>query len=258
MATQTGAIDLRAAKNAYDKADTADQNASAAQTSADQAQETADSILIYDHTYALDPTTKIATFTAYLYKGGVDVKTSYNPEWFTWYLKTESGESPILNAAGNNYGYTCEVDTTECGYGAEVIGRFTTIDDATALDTEGNTLTDGDGTDYTVRATGESVRIRDLSVSTVIYPSEKVLIVGNENEHLVTVRTLSDAVDKHYVHTQATAAATWEITHNLNKYPSVTVIDSAGSEVEGDIDYTSANVVTLTFSGAFSGKAYLN
>lgn len=61
-----------------------------------------------------------------------------------------------------------------------------------------------------------------------------------------------------YIHVQATPANPWEIPHNLNRYPSVTVIDSGDSVVEGDLVYTSANLVTITFSGAFSGKAYLN
>lgn len=61
-----------------------------------------------------------------------------------------------------------------------------------------------------------------------------------------------------YVHTQGIAASTWVITHNLGFYPNVTVIDSSGSEVEGDIVYTSSNVVTITFSAAFGGVAYLS
>lgn len=64
--------------------------------------------------------------------------------------------------------------------------------------------------------------------------------------------------DLSYTHVQATASATWLVTHNLGKIPSVTVIDSAGSEVEGDVAYTSANSLTLNFSAAFSGTAYLN
>lgn len=61
-----------------------------------------------------------------------------------------------------------------------------------------------------------------------------------------------------YSHTQGTASATWTITHNLDFYPNVTVLDSAGTIVEGEIAYTSRNQVVLTFSAAFSGKAYLS
>jgi len=61
-----------------------------------------------------------------------------------------------------------------------------------------------------------------------------------------------------YVHTQSVASAQWTIEHNLDKYPSVTVVDSAGTVVIGDCQYISRNAVVLSFIGAFSGKAYLN
>ena len=66
------------------------------------------------------------------------------------------------------------------------------------------------------------------------------------------------AKENTYIHTQSTASAEWRIQHNLDKYPSVTVVDSAGSVVIGDCQYISRNEVVLTFSGGFSGKAYLN
>lgn len=64
--------------------------------------------------------------------------------------------------------------------------------------------------------------------------------------------------DKDFVFIKSTPDSVWEITHNLDKYPSVTVVDSAGSVVIGDITYTSKSALTVTFSAAFSGKAYLN
>lgn len=43
----------------------------------------------------------------------------------------------------------------------------------------------------------------------------------------------SSANDKtyQYDHTEE-ASETWEITHNLGKYPSVTVVDTAGTMIE--------------------------
>jgi hypothetical protein len=61
-----------------------------------------------------------------------------------------------------------------------------------------------------------------------------------------------------YVHTQTSPSLNWTITHNLNKYPSVTIVDSAGTVVEGDIAYSNTNAVVVTFSSTFSGKAYFN
>ena len=64
--------------------------------------------------------------------------------------------------------------------------------------------------------------------------------------------------DKHYTHNQGTASATWNVTHNLNKFPSVTVVLSTGQKGYADVSYTDANNLTITFTGAESGKAYMN
>lgn len=64
--------------------------------------------------------------------------------------------------------------------------------------------------------------------------------------------------DKNYIHIQSSAAKEWDITHNLDKYPSATVVDSAGTIVIGECEYISRNELKIVFSGAFSGKAYLN
>jgi hypothetical protein len=65
-------------------------------------------------------------------------------------------------------------------------------------------------------------------------------------------------LDKNYIHTQSSASNTWTITHNLKKYPSVTIVDSGNNSVVGEIEYTSLDVVTLRFNASFSGKAYFN
>lgn len=64
--------------------------------------------------------------------------------------------------------------------------------------------------------------------------------------------------DLNHVHEQAVAAATWTVNHGLGKFPSVTVVDSAGEECEGEVQHTSASQCVLTFSAAFSGRAFLN
>ena len=66
-----------------------------------------------------------------------------------------------------------------------------------------------------------------------------------------------------YTHNQTSTSDTWVVTHNLHRFPSVTVVDSAGSIVVGTVVYNSNKQLTITFfsSGsalAFQGKAYLN
>lgn len=64
--------------------------------------------------------------------------------------------------------------------------------------------------------------------------------------------------DSNYVHDQMVPSALWVIQHNLGKFPSVTVFDSSGAEVEGFTAHTNAFRLTIEFSAAFSGIAYLN
>jgi hypothetical protein len=61
-----------------------------------------------------------------------------------------------------------------------------------------------------------------------------------------------------YTHTQGVSSTTWTINHGLGFYPNLTVQDSAGTIYEGEITYTNSDSLTVTFSSAFSGKAYLS
>lgn len=61
-----------------------------------------------------------------------------------------------------------------------------------------------------------------------------------------------------YIHEQATAASTWIINHNLNKYPAVSVVDSAENEIIASVKYQDANTCIIEMSSPFKGKAYLN
>ena len=61
-----------------------------------------------------------------------------------------------------------------------------------------------------------------------------------------------------FVFNQGVPATTWNIAHNLGKFPSITVIDTGDTVVQGEYTYVDNNNVTLKFSAAFAGKAYLN
>lgn len=60
-----------------------------------------------------------------------------------------------------------------------------------------------------------------------------------------------------YVHTQAVASDTWVINHNLGGQPTAVVLDSAGTQCEGTFSYQSNNTMTITFTAAFTGTAYI-
>ncbi len=67
-----------------------------------------------------------------------------------------------------------------------------------------------------------------------------------------------DMGDKNYVHPQEQASAIWTVRHNLNKFPSCTMVLSTGQQGYGDVTFIDENNLTITFAGAESGKAYIN
>lgn len=81
---------------------------------------------------------------------------------------------------------------------------------------------------------------------------------GSKVEIDLDIAYIKAQVREHYVHDQQVASTTWTVNHNMNKYPSVNIVDSANDEVTGDVKYNSLNQITITFTAAFSGKAYLN
>jgi hypothetical protein len=66
------------------------------------------------------------------------------------------------------------------------------------------------------------------------------------------------AADKNFVWPQNTASATWTVPHNLNKFPSCTMVLSTGQQGFGDVTFIDENNLTITFASAETGKAYIN
>jgi hypothetical protein len=100
-------------------------------------------------------------------------------------------------------------------------------------------LTDNDGTKTTVKLKGGTG-------ITLTQPA------SNE----ITIASLND--DANFIFTQVIPSATWNITHNLGKFCSVTVVNTSNEIVVGNVTYVNDNSLTITFSAPFSGKAYLN
>lgn len=102
---------------------------------------------------------------------------------------------------------------------------------------------------------GESGTTDPATVSTI----GGIIVGGGLNVTDTGLLSVSQAVyDRFYEFDQAFPASTWSIVHMMNKYPSVTVIDSAGATCYGKITYTDANSLVVSFNASFSGKAYLN
>ena len=61
-----------------------------------------------------------------------------------------------------------------------------------------------------------------------------------------------------FTFTQGSPATVWNVQHDLEKFPSVSVINNNNIVIYGQIDYINNNKLTITFSAALTGKAYLN
>lgn len=90
---------------------------------------------------------------------------------------------------------------------------------------------------------------------------------GDRSTRIATTEYVRDVLDQElvlagadarYVHNQGVPSDEWLIAHNLNKFPSVTVIDSDGNNIVGMVEYINANNIRLEFSAGFKGEAYLN
>ena len=86
----------------------------------------------------------------------------------------------------------------------------------------------------------------------------KFLVIGNDG--IVTVSNITDVTvsDKYFSYRQTVPSREWIIVHRLEKNPSVTVVDSAGTIITGEVTYIDENTLKIDFQAAFSGKAYLN
>lgn len=93
-----------------------------------------------------------------------------------------------------------------------------------------------------------------LNIITIKYLSDtSIKITYNRN---ITQEDVTG--DKHFVHLQGPASNLWTVTHNLNKKPSVTIIDSSGNMVVGKLVYVNLNVLTIQFISPISGEAICN
>jgi len=96
-----------------------------------------------------------------------------------------------------------------------------------------------------------------------VYTLTLTSLTGNGNFDVdkfydFAVFTLSSQGAPTFEFTQGVPATTWNIQHNLGKFPSVSVINNNNVVINGEVIYIDNNNVQLNFSAGFTGKAYLN
>ena len=60
-----------------------------------------------------------------------------------------------------------------------------------------------------------------------------------------------------FVFEQAIPSSTWNINHPLGGYPSIMVVDSAKTQVIGEVTYVSETDLIIEFGSPFAGFAFL-
>ena len=95
-------------------------------------------------------------------------------------------------------------------------------------------------------------------------PELEVVVLDGTDQEVVFVGEVglpgadgAPGTDAHFTQ-DFTGSSTVTVTHNLGKLPAVTVIDSAGDEVKGDVDHQGINQLVISFSAPFSGKVICN
>ena len=107
-------------------------------------------------------------------------------------------------------------------------------------------------------------KITGYTLNGTVYTLNLTNIGGNGNLDLnkyydFATFTISSGVgDKNFVFNQAVASATWTVQHNLDKFPSCTMVLGTGQQGYGDVTFIDENNLTITFASAESGKAYIN
>jgi len=66
-----------------------------------------------------------------------------------------------------------------------------------------------------------------------------------------------DLATEYYKHEESPASDTWTINHNLGRSPAVTIIDTEGNTVIGEINYVDDDNLILTFTSPVEGIAHL-
>jgi hypothetical protein len=100
---------------------------------------------------------------------------------------------------------------------------------------------------------GSSIQVGDLTANQVVFADGSKYL---QTKTPVDARTALQTTT--YTHVQSVSANPWVITHNLNAYPTVWVIDPLGRAGWTEVEYVNANTVRVHFPGAQTGTAYLN
>jgi hypothetical protein len=179
---------------------------------------------------------------------------------------TVAGTQCIVTLSGGTAGELAEIDIIAATAGGIVetfriaiaTSSFSSVTTTTGTSTDPTTTPPFPllGVPGAVGATGPTgpTGPQGASIVSSTITNTGELLLGLSNGNTLDAGTLLAPA----TFSQSSAATTWTINHNLNRHPAVTVVDSAGTLVDGDVQYSNANTIVVSFSAAFAGNAYLN
>lgn len=114
---------------------------------------------------------------------------------------------------------------------------------------------------FVVHSATNGVLAVRVEVGSDLYEDHRVQVSSPTNGQAL----IYDSVDQRwenknitYTHVQSSPSDTWNVTHNLGKFPSVSTVDSSNNKVIGDVEYIDTNSLVIRFCSVFSGKSYIN
>ena len=204
---------------------------------------------------ALPDSTTIGNATLTIQKNGADVDTftANATEDKSINITVPTQPSDIGAQPAGNYVTTDTTQTVSAPKTFSKAVHFTGTGDTNALFLTENTRIDVEGTTRTILGMGNGLFY-------INHNSYDLQLRGRQTrpKYNSSDLALTSDIPTTYVHEQGVASAVWTVQHNLNKYPSVTVVDSSENVIIADVEYVDINTVKITMNGASKGRAYLN
>lgn len=169
------------------------------------------------------------------------------------YVDYDFNKNNILNAKLQPV-TTAERNTLAAGYNSSDAGIV-------VYDTTLDLLFAWDGNQW------DQMSVSDTQIAQIEEAFNKTVVAiditaDNENRTItLTYRdslSIQDTYKFSHIHNQTVSSSIWTIIHNLNKFPSVSIVDATNAEVIGEVEHINSNSLTVKFSAPFSGKAFLN
>ena len=214
-----------------------------------------DDVLIFKVTDEYSNDMSTVTLTAHVYKLGEDIASQYDDLCFAWFRKNENGTDispneplvPLPDPYTN--GRVVIIDRSDVGYGAAIVCKFNPGELSSLLDSDDNQITNADDIPIAARTpSGEYVRVADLTVETSVFDTDKVMVVGPQDEHLVSIATLKDAFGGGDYERLTSKPSIESVTLSGNKtFPELGIFktDAQGYDVADDYTLTTMDINRL-------------